>query len=253
MDPESARRLFEAELATIEGVLDHLCARHALEGAEGDSFRSYARLRLMEDEYAALRKFEGRSRLKTYLTAVLANALRDYRVARWGRWRPSAAARKLGPTGVLLDTYINRDGHSLEEASSRACSRDDVSESPAEVRTIAAQLPRRERREFVPLDGRLAIASTNRPDATLDEQEQELRRDEALAALDEAVSRLSERDQAMLKLRFWEGMTVASIARQFGIEQRPLYRRFEASKKELRKLLEESGVHEHDVAEMFEA
>ena len=75
------------------------------------------RLRFIENDYAAIRKFRGESSLGTYLTVVVAMLVRDYRVQRWGRWRPSAAARRLGDVAVRLETLVRRNGQAVHEAA----------------------------------------------------------------------------------------------------------------------------------------
>src|SRR5262249_26292549 len=93
-------------LPWIERAAGGLCRRHALDPDECDDFASYTKARLLDDDYAVLRKFRGESALTTYLTVVLSMFFRDYRVSRWGRWRPSAAARRRGPLAVRLETLV---------------------------------------------------------------------------------------------------------------------------------------------------
>ena len=63
-----------------------------------------------------LRRFEGRSSLTTYITVVVQRLFLDRRNRLWGKWRPSAEARRLGPTAVLLERLVSRDGWSAEQA-----------------------------------------------------------------------------------------------------------------------------------------
>ena len=50
--------------------------------------------------------FEGRSQLRTYLITVVQRHFLDDRNARWGKWRPSSIARRIGPIAVLLDLLV---------------------------------------------------------------------------------------------------------------------------------------------------
>ena len=61
----------------------------------------------------------------------------------WGRWRPSACARRAGPAGVLLDQLLTRDAVSLDEALARVRERYDVSE--LELRSLVVKIPVRTR------------------------------------------------------------------------------------------------------------
>src|SRR6202008_4136539 len=93
-----------------------IARRHQLSADEADELGSSVRLKLVENDYEVLRKFEGRSQLRTYLTTVVKRHFLDDRNARWGKWRPSAQARRLGPVAVLLDQFLTRDRLPFEEA-----------------------------------------------------------------------------------------------------------------------------------------
>src|SRR5215470_20195503 len=93
----SREQLFLSELALIERVIAWVSARRCLWGADAEDFASTVKLRLIENDYEVLGRFEGRSSLKTYLTAVVTRMYLDYQVQRFGKWRPSAEARRLGP------------------------------------------------------------------------------------------------------------------------------------------------------------
>lgn len=251
MDAEAARALFEREVPTIEALARSVCRRYGMDGDEADSFVSWVMVRILEDDVAVLRKFAGRSSLKTYLTVVVANLYKDHRVKKFGRWRPSAAARRLGHAGVLLDTYLNRKGHPLEEAINRLISRDDVEEDEATLREYAAQIPRREQRSFVSQEKAGVLpAESEADDPLLDEEADEVR-NQVKAALERAMAELPDQDQLMVRLHFWEGLTIAAIARTLRVEQKPLYRRMEANLKRLRAGLQEQGVGQSHILEVL--
>src|SRR5262249_40017559 len=79
-------------------------------------FRSDVRAHFYDRHCEALRRFEGRSSLATYVTVVIQRLFLDHRNRRWGRWRPSAEAKRLGPTAILLERLIIRDGSSADQA-----------------------------------------------------------------------------------------------------------------------------------------
>jgi RNA polymerase sigma factor (sigma-70 family) len=76
--------------------------------------------------------------------------------------------------------------------------------------------------------------------------------DRAIESLTEALHKLEPQDQLVLKLRIWEGMAVADIARNLNLEQKPLYRRIERAYKELRKSLEAEGIDAQAVRDLIE-
>src|SRR5215472_1056914 len=111
-----SQQLFLTNLPTIEALVQMVARQQRMSWAEAEEFASIVRLRLIENDYAILRKFRGGSTLRTYLTVVIARQALDYRDACWGRWRPSRTARRLGPAAVALERLVVRDGLSFEEA-----------------------------------------------------------------------------------------------------------------------------------------
>src|ERR1019366_2147799 len=97
-------------------VISFVSARHHLPGVEADDFASHVKLRLIEDDYAILRKFQRRSSLRTYLTVVIQRMFLDYRISAWGKWRPSAEAKRAGAVAVQLEQLMGRDGYRFGEA-----------------------------------------------------------------------------------------------------------------------------------------
>jgi RNA polymerase sigma factor for flagellar operon FliA len=236
--------LLVRHLPWIERVAASLCRRHALDPDETDDFASWAKARLMEDDYAVLRKFRGESALTTYLTVVLSMLYRDYRVSRWGRWRPSAAARRQGPLAVQLETLVYRDGYHWSQAAEVLQARGHGSLSEREITTLIAQLPSGARGRPLQV-GADPLASTPAParaDDTVVAAEAQEEQDVLARALVRAMEGLDDEDRTILKLRFWQGASVADISRTLGLEQKPLYRRLERILKTLRSALEAEGV-----------
>src|SRR5437870_13909457 len=60
-----------SEIATIERIINFVAARRRLRASDADEFASNVKLKLVENDYAILRKFQGRSSLRTYLTIVI--------------------------------------------------------------------------------------------------------------------------------------------------------------------------------------
>ena len=51
------------------------------------------KLKLIENDYAILAKFQGKAKLSTYLTTVIHNMFRDYRIQKWGRSHDPSPSR----------------------------------------------------------------------------------------------------------------------------------------------------------------
>lgn len=232
-------------------MITSICRRHCLTGDEADDFRSLVHEKFIEDDYAVLRKFRGISTLQTYLTAVIANRFRDYRIHKWGKWRPSAKARKLGDVAVRLETLISRDGMTLDQAleTLRATGGEPIARE--EAAEVVSQLPVRPPRR---LEGEAALAGVASPELT-DQALVERERDGMLARVTEALERalltLPHEDQVIVRMRFLDGFTVAQISRTLGLRQKPLYDRLEGDLGRLRQALSADGVTSGAVQELL--
>lgn len=246
--------LLVSHLGWIERVAASLCRKHGLDADEADDFASWVKARLVEDDYAVLRKFRGESALTTYLTVVMNMLYRDYRVSRWGRWRPSAAARRRGPLAVQLETLVYRDGYHWSQAATALEARGAGSLSDVEVANLLAQLPSGARgRPRQVSDAPLATAAdTRRADDGVLASEADAGREVARNALAGAMEGLSDEDRRIVEMRFWGGATVADIARTLRIEQKPLYRRLERILLHLRRALEAEGVSGEGIREIID-
>lgn len=240
----SLERQFLDHLPVIDQVVQFIGRRHRLPADAIEELQSAIHLKIIDNDYEVLRKFEGRSNIRTYLTSVVLRHFLDSRTAVWGRWRPCACARRAGPAGVLLDQLLTRDAVSLDEALARVRERYDVSE--LELRSLAVQIPVRMPRRFVgdeSLDEVAADAGLATPETTLGADEGE----RAESALHAALDALGYEDQVILKYRFVYGLQVSQISRVTGLEQKPLYRRLEGIFKVMRREMEAQGLTREQV------
>jgi RNA polymerase sigma factor (sigma-70 family) len=237
-------------LAWIERVVSSLCRKTGLRGDEADEFSSWVKVKLIDDDYAVFRKFRGESAITTYLTVVLSMLFREYRVSMWGRWRPSAAAQRHGPVAVRLETLVHRDGYTLDQAAEilRAGSETDL--STRALAELLAEFPRREPLRPVEIGAealnRYAGGADSDGIVVRDELERERRR--AIEALRAAVDELAPEDALILRMRYWEGLSVADISRALDLPQKPMYRRISAALARLRGKLEANGLSSDFVA-----
>ena len=240
-------RLFLDHLAVIDQVVQFIGRRHHLDADAIEELQSAIRLKIIDNDYEVLRKFEGRSSMRTYLTAIVQRYFLDSRTALWGRWRPCALARRAGTAGVLLDQLLTRDGMTLDEAVMRVRERHEVPE--AQLRRLAAVLPVRTPRRFVGEEHLIAVPADGTPavDSALLQDEAE----RAQLALDDALRALGDEDRVILKYRFVHGLQISQISRLTGLEQKPLYRRFEGIIKTLRSEFDARGVSREHVTALI--
>jgi RNA polymerase sigma factor for flagellar operon FliA len=231
-------QLFLTNLPTIEALVQMVARQQRMAWAEAEEFASIVRLRLIENDYAILRKFRGGSSLRTYLTVVIARQALDYRDACWGRWRPSRAARRLGHSAVALEKLIVRDGLTLEDAWRTLPDAPAADADREPLRAFAAGLQPRLRRHYVSIDD----LEEGHAGATDPEVDNLMRDHRVAAALAGALRTLPAADSRLLRLRFSEGLSISSIARQEGIDQASLYRRVAILLRRLRRDLEARGI-----------
>jgi len=247
-----ARALLEANLDLIERVIRFTARRQRLDESELEEFASIVKLKLVENEYAVIRKFQGRSHLATFITIVVRRMVLDYRIHYWGKWHASAEAKRLGDLAVELEQLLNRDGRSIDEALPvlRAHHPDATRETLEE---LAERLPeRRARRRMVDLAEAEGVAAAD--DATeeyLLAAERQTTSQRLSHAMREAIGKLPEHDRLLLQLRFESGFTIAQISRSMQIEQKLLYRRMEKLLKDLRAELERAGIDPREVADLI--
>ena len=103
------QNIYSEHSDTIESVLAYTRRAHRLSADDGDEFSSWVRLRLLEDDGAILAKFRGLSTFKTFLVTVIQRLFLDWRIKEWGKWRPTADARRLGPVAIELERLVLRD------------------------------------------------------------------------------------------------------------------------------------------------
>jgi RNA polymerase sigma factor (sigma-70 family) len=239
-------------LPLIDKIVDFQARRHRLSSADADDFRSEIKVKFIENDYAILRGFEGRSSMQTFLATVVTNALHDRLNSEWGKWRPSTAALRAGPDGVLLERLIGRDGFSLEEAIQIMTTNYSVARSRSELEEIASTLPVRFRRRFESEQAILSLPGSARADESVLERDWRAVWDRVLTELRSVQDQLDSQDALILVMRFQDGMQLADIATTLGIKARPLYDRVYKLLTQLRLALEAQGVSAVVVRQLFD-
>lgn len=236
-------------LPWIERVAAMVCRKHGMSGADAEDFVSLARMKVMEGDYAVLRKFRGECEMNTYLATVVVQRFHEWVRERHGRWRPSTAAQRLGPPAPELEALVYRAGCTLSEAAERLRSAGRTQASDVELARMLAMLPvRSPLRAEDAGDGALATqATTLRADERVRTAEHDAEREALFAALDRALAGLDPEDALIVRLHFADGRKVADIARGLGLNQRMLYSRVPRLRDQLRAALEEMGVSARDL------
>lgn len=250
MNPEE---IYLQELGTIDGVAAYVARRHHLPASDTEEFVQEVRVRLLDNDYAILRKFQGRSTLRTYLVTVVDHLFSQCRVEQWGKWRPSAEAKRLGPKAITLERLLSQ-GLTWPEAL-RKLTTGQSAYTVRELEMIYLRLPHRRPRpvevsEEVLPDVPVEAEAHQRMEAS--DRVRLLRKAEQL--IDEFISRrMDVEDRMILQMRFRHARKVPDIARVLHLDQKKLYKRFDRLFAELRRALESAGVSQADVAALLDA
>jgi RNA polymerase sigma factor (sigma-70 family) len=246
--------IYEANLALVDRAIAFACRRKHLSGPEGDDFRQSVHVKLMEDDCKVFRSFRGDrgAALETYLAMVVQRHLVDWQRRRWGKWRPSAVARRIGGVAPKLDELIWRDGLSVDAACETLLTNHHVDVPRAELVRIAKLLPPRQDKQSVDdeeLDG--LPAAVERPEGRVLESELRPMHERLLAELEKALGELPADDRLLVEMCVIRGRTIAEAARFLSRPQKPLYRRREQALACLRRALEAEGFSWKQVAEIL--
>jgi RNA polymerase sigma factor (sigma-70 family) len=242
------QRLFLENLSTIDRVVAAVARRHRLSTHERDDFASLVRLRLLEDDARVMRAFEKRSSLSTFLTIVISRIFFDFRNAEWGRWRPSAQARRLGPVAILLDQLMTRDGHVLEEAIEILRVNHRVAMSDTEIRALWDALPRRLQTMVVGEEAAGEVSAPEDPASAAEFAGRTDARERVAQALSVALTKLPAQDQLIVQLQFSHGVGATELARHFSMSKATLHRRINRILADLRAALQAQNIDPLEVA-----
>ena len=245
------QRLLLDHLDLVDQIVRTIGRRRHLSAAEQDDFASFVSFRLVDDNYAILRKFQNRSTLWTYLATVIERLSLDFCAEKWGRWRPSAMADRLGHVAVLLERLVTRDSHTIEEAMEIVRTNHNVALTHAELRRLWDQLPVRVRTTEVGEEAAAAVSSADRSESFVDDADRRKRIERLQRALATAFAQIAMQDRVLIALRFDQDLSMVEIAKLTGSSVPTLHRRLDKSVKQLRLALTAAGFDPREVANLI--
>jgi RNA polymerase sigma factor (sigma-70 family) len=244
---------FLDNLSLIERSIAFVCRKYGLSGADAEDFGSSSKLKIIDDNYAVLRKFGQKCSLGTYLVIVIKRHYLDEKIHEWGKWRPSMRARQGGDAAIFLERLISRDGLGIAEASATVRQKFTELDVRAVERLVASIVVRQPRRQ-----SSVERTEEMREPASEASAEDELLRGEREAAarragavLSRELDRLAPEDRLIMKLKYIDAMKVSTIARMLHADQKQLYRRIERVVATLREALLAAGVAMSDIGDML--
>ncbi|HEV7764044.1 MAG TPA: sigma-70 family RNA polymerase sigma factor [Thermoanaerobaculia bacterium] len=243
--------IFRTSLVLIDSVVACVCRGLRMQPSDVEDFGSDFKLALIENDYAILRSYQGRSTLGTYLTAIAHRLLVNEQRTR-GRWHPSAAATQMGEAGLLLERAVRRDQRTIDEVLP-LLQAIDPSLSRIDVDAMEAKLPQRGPRPHVVALDPLGDTLPGGPAAdatTLDAEA--LRLSQRIGdVVRQSLAELSLEDRTIVRLHFGASMSIADISRMLRLPQRPLYRRLERALEQIRLALQDERVDVSSVTELI--
>jgi RNA polymerase sigma factor (sigma-70 family) len=236
----NAEELFLANVPTIDRIAAFICRRHHV-ADDAEEFAAQVKLDLIERNYEIVRKFEGRATFSTYLTTVMHRLFYQDRVREWGKWRPSAEAKRLGDGAIALEKLLTRDGFTFGEAVRKMTA--DGERSVAELEAIHLRLPPRQSRPMLVSEDSVSdVASSVSAEDSLESHDREQSARAAVRVLDEVIATFDPEDRLILQLRFWHARRVADIATDLHLDQKKTYKRIDKLLARLRGALERAGL-----------
>jgi RNA polymerase sigma factor (sigma-70 family) len=233
----------------IEAVLSYVCRQQRLSPDAADEFSQWTRLKLIEDDCAILRAFKGLSSFKTFMHQVISRKYRDWLDVERGKFRVTQEAKRLGPIATELERLVLRDKTPYDEAAQLLVSK-GVAQSIKQCDEIWGRLKRAVRRHFVS-DDELELRYPGPSIDPLEEAERRRLVEKVQDALHASLAALPAGDNLLFRWRFWDKFTVAQIAKRQGIEQKPLYRRYEQIYKQLERDLIARGITKAELGDLF--
>jgi RNA polymerase sigma factor for flagellar operon FliA len=235
--PSDSIAPFAAEFDVLEDVVTVITRRRRMRREDAEDFRQSVYLRLVERNFDAFRRFDGRSSLRTYLLVVVNRMLLNARNREFGKWRPSVAARRHGSIAIQLERLIHRDGYSFQEAVQHLYA-SGVTLSEHLLQQMAADFPSRGRRLFVTTLAVEASSYSEPSEAWARQQEIARRR----AVLARALAGLDYEERRLIWLRFRRELTMPTIAMRMHRDPKALYRRLQRLLLTLQRCLRAEGI-----------
>jgi len=208
--------LFHQSLEALPLILRGLGREKRLSPEELEDLRSDIQIKLLEDDYRVLRRWNRRSSFKVYLVTVVYNIWSDLVRGEKGTVRVSAAAKRLGPPAPELEMLLGRHGLKLDQAYQLIKSR-FPGLSLGEAEKIAAQINPRPGRRFEGVDVVARLQDLEPTgDKRLELQEMFVKKHEALALMHQILSELPKHDRLLLVRVHAEGVKFSHIAKSLG-------------------------------------
>jgi RNA polymerase sigma factor (sigma-70 family) len=244
-------QVFLENLALLKRIAAFTCRRRGASDDEAEEFEAWLVARMVESGYRPFEKFDQRSSLKTFLAVVVQRQFSDFRTQKWGRWRPSTQAVRLGPEAVELERMTHRDGFTADEAVRTLYERDRTQERLPRLEALAEALPPRVAASRLGEEALQSVESGQDAEQALTDRERGASLARVQSAVQEALQNLSAEDRLMLKLHLQDGISLLRVAKMVGENDKAIYPRFHRCRQRLRDDLAERGFDRESIANLI--
>lgn len=251
----NAEKLYLDNLQLIDRIAAFVARRNHLNPDESAEFIQETRVRLLEDDYAIITKFQGRSAFSTYLTTVIGHLFHEYRVKQWGKWRPSAEAKRIGDKAVTLERLVTRDGFTFDEAVKVLTTPAGSQYTPRELEKIYRRLPSRPARPVMvsgDVNPDIVTTAAEAYDRVQSSDRERLAR-KAITEMDLGITAMESEDRLILQMRYLGGLKVPDIAQRIQRDQKWVYKRLDALCAQLRRRLEAAALDRNLINDLLDA
>jgi RNA polymerase sigma factor (sigma-70 family) len=225
--------LHQNEMTLLTEVIRQVARRYGLRREDAQDFEQTVHVILLQRNYDIFERFAGQSSLRTYLNVVVGRLMLDWQNRTYGKWRPSATAKRLGPLAIALERLVHRDHMHPSEAMDLIALRPNAP-SRSTLVFLAAQLPARCRRRTVHLDAIAEPAGDTFVDPVEAAEELATSRQQWRTVI-YALRQLAPEDRALVRARYVDGHSLKSLADQTGAAPPRLYRQLARAMRSLRR------------------
>ncbi|MCP4756891.1 MAG: sigma-70 family RNA polymerase sigma factor [Proteobacteria bacterium] len=256
MDPI---KLFEDNLPLIDEVIGIIGFKRNLDKTEAADFRSDVHLKLIDNDYKAIRDFKGEASFRTYLFCKIQSIFIDKLRAEKGRWRSSEPAKKMGKMAELLEKLLYNEHHSFEAAYEIICIRHQ---------NLGVELPDREdlekmatglktkmgRPRISSFEGQLDNVQSSMEPADEAMEIQDLKpKKKRIDALTKSVEQtLTAEDKLILKMHFKDKHSISTISRIMKKKRHQVDRRLKEILLEFKKKIIAEGIDKNEVMDVIQ-
>ena len=232
--------------------IEAVCRRHFFTGNDVNECFVFVIDSLRSQDYKRLRSFKGRSKLTTYLYALINSLVVDFRRKKYGRRRIPAAVQKLGPWAEAVYRLICWQRFSVDDAFGflqvdglYEGSYDRFRQEIVPIRNA----PCRENPSFQSLDNLASPAShlgdrRSNPMERLIEKLDHHRRFQAAGIIRNITEELSEKDQMLVRLVYGSDHSMRAAAAAVGLSTTAVRNRLKRLLSKFREHLLAAGIRE---------